>query len=151
MMDIRKRLVGVALATAIPASACAAPAFELEDLPKPVQDQLLNLFAGEAPASSESPYNDSDSVNPELPMRRLVFSAQRGDVYFIHYAHGGYSWHTHLVGIQFNRFGTKPTINVAFFEQLDSLAKAQEALSSLRFHSAEVGWTGQANATQVEY
>lgn len=143
--------VGVALLANVSVSAGEAPEFRLGDLPEPVQERLLALFDGEAPASAGSPYNDSDFVQPGLPRRRLVFFARQGDTYFIHYVHGGFSWHAHLVGIQFNRYGAIPTMNVAFYEQFDSLANAQEALGTLRFHSPELGRAINGDVARTEY
>ena len=108
----------------------------LHDLPLAVQAKLLELFHGEMPAPANGDYNPTD-LGDGTPNRKLVFWHRRGHRYFVHYLHGGYAWHSHVVGIQLYGDKASPVFNVSFFRSFDSYESAREGMASMEFHSME--------------
>jgi hypothetical protein len=114
--------------------APATGANTLEGLPPPVGAALI-AFMGGKPADPGEPYNRTDVLGEENePQRRIEFWQRRGDTWFIYYGHGGYSWHSHLVGIQLTDYtGAVVVLNVTFPDEHASLGEVRAALADLQF------------------
>jgi hypothetical protein len=111
----------------------------LEGLPGPVGAALLALLGGEKPANPGEPYNRTDVIYDENePQRRIEFWQRRGDTWFVYYGHGGYQWHSHLVGIQYYDNGNAAIVsNVTFPHDYASMAEVRAALADLEFYTRD--------------
>jgi hypothetical protein len=110
----------------------------LEGLPQPVGEALV-AFMGGKPANPDEPYNRTDLEDDENePQRRIQFWQRRGDTWFVYYGHGGYSWHSHLLGIQFTDYtGAVVVLNVKFFDEHASMDEVRAALADLQFFTRD--------------
>jgi hypothetical protein len=109
-------------------------------MPDPVRAKLLALFAGETPANPGAEFEATDmGGDPPLPHRRVTFWTQRNDTYFVYYEHGGYGYHSHLVGIRYGGGEARPVVNLLFFQRFASFEALQAGLANLDFQTPGIG------------
>jgi hypothetical protein len=117
--------------------APATGANTLEGLPATVRDALL-AFMMEKPANPGESYNRTDLEFGNEPQRRIEFWQRRGDTWFVYYGHGGYQWHSHLVGIQLSEdTGPVVVLNVTLPDEHASMDEVRAALADLQFYSRD--------------
>ena len=85
-------------------------------------------------ADRGAPFQSTDAflrVTP--PWRRLVVAAVSGDIWFIHYEHGGRGLHTHLVALARSAGSWRVVYSAWAFHAYDTLPKLREAIRSKKF------------------
>jgi hypothetical protein len=98
-----------------------------------MQARLLELFGGELPAAADAAYNPTD-FGDGTPQRKLMFWHRNGHRYIVHYLHGGYSWHSHVVGIDLYGDDASPEFNIQFRRSFATYEAAQAGMASMDFH-----------------
>jgi hypothetical protein len=79
-------------------------------------------------------FEATDALGPEnFPQRRLVLAAHAGDTWFIHYEHGGYGLHSHLVGLARSGSSWRVVYSGSAFYAYDTLPKLREAIRRQQF------------------
>ena len=79
-------------------------------------------------------FEATDAIGPEnFPQRRLVLAARAGDTWFIHYEHGGYGLHSHLVALARSGRVWRVVYSGVDFYAYDTLTKLRKAIRSHKF------------------
>ena len=123
-----------------PESGEPAP-MRFEDLPRPVQAELLSHFGDERPAEADEAFNHSDVIASDesgkvLPSRRVLFAAVREGRYFVFYEHGGATLHRHLVGLSADGDQATASTNLTVRTEDASPDGVRHALAAFAFESA---------------
>ena len=85
-------------------------------------------------ADHGAPFEATDALGPENhPQRRLVLATHVGDTWFIHYEHGGFGYHSHLVALTRVGNSWRVEYTAAAFHVYDSLAKLRAAIRGHQF------------------
>lgn len=68
---------------------------KLKDMPQPIQTMIRDAYPV---AEASEPYNETDMITQDLPMRRFVLGGRSGDRWFVWLEHGGFAPHHHVLG-----------------------------------------------------
>jgi hypothetical protein len=85
-------------------------------------------------ADRGAPFRSTDVLMGRDPAsRRLVLAAVSGDTWFIHYEHGGYGLHSHLVALTRSRNSWRVVYSATAFYPYHTLPKLRDAFRKRQF------------------
>jgi hypothetical protein len=111
--------------------------YRIEEISENVRTILLNNFRNEKIANPNEKFNSTDVIVDDAPQRRLVFTGDWRDCWFVCYEHGGRGYHCHLIMFSVENKKVQVKSNGVYFYKPENLNQLNEWIKEGKFQSGE--------------